>query len=148
LATKSSLEQIGQHSANQQSPKIRSYETGYNTDNSELLSAMELRENLSQHISTLPGNLVKEVLLNWVNTSDFSVVSLDKALTETALKKLPFQLGEVNQDTFRQAAEADTAWVDYANQELQAGLNAADSGDFYEGTLDELNQRVFARLNQ
>jgi hypothetical protein len=109
---------------------------------------MELRENLSQHISTLPGNLVKEVLLNWVNTSDFSVVSLDKALTETALKKSPFQIGEVNQDTFRQTAEADTAWVDYANQEIQTGLNAADSGDFYEGTLDELNQRVFARLDQ
>lgn len=109
---------------------------------------MELRENLSQHISTLPGNLVKEVLLNWVNTSDFSVVSLDKALSETVLKKRPpFQAGEVNQDTLRLTAEADTAWVNYANEELQAGLNAADSGDFYEGTLDDLNQRVLARLN-
>lgn len=110
---------------------------------------MELRENLSQHISTLPGNLVKEVLLNWVNTSDFSVVALDQALTETALhKKSPFRAGEVDQDTLKQTAEADTAWVTYANQELQAGLEAADSGDFYEGTLDDLNQRVLARHNQ
>lgn len=108
---------------------------------------MELREILSQHISTWPGNLVKEVLLNWVNTSDFSVVSLNQALTETASKKSPFQLGEVNQDALRQTAEADTAWVNYANQELQTGLHAADSGDFYEGTLDDLNQRVLARLN-
>ena len=109
---------------------------------------MELRENLSQHISTLPGNLVKEVLLNWVNNSDFSVGSLDKALTETALEeKSLFQDGEISQDTLRQEAEADKAWLNYANQEIQTGLDAADSGDFYEGTLDDLNQRVLARLN-
>ena len=127
---------------------IRPYGTGYNNDNSELLSAMELRENLSQHISTLPGNLVKEVLLNWVNNSDFSVGSLDKALTETALEeKSLFQDGEISQDTLRQEAEADKAWLNYANQEIQTGLDAADSGDFYEGTLDDLNQRVLARLN-
>ena len=109
---------------------------------------MELRENLSQHISTLPGNLVKEVLLNWVNTSDFSVGSLDKALAETALEEKSLsQEGETSQDKLRQAAEADADWLSYANQELKVGLEAADNGDFYEGTLDDLNQRVLARLN-
>ena len=43
---------------------------------------MELRDALSQHISTLPGHLVKDVLLRWAETSDFSVVALDEALQE------------------------------------------------------------------
>ncbi|NEP19616.1 MAG: hypothetical protein F6J97_22450 [Leptolyngbya sp. SIO4C1] len=99
---------------------------------------MEIREHLSQHIAALPGHLVKEVLLRWVETSDFSVVALDQALAE---QEAALDNSADPSDTgypYTEAAfqEDDAAWQQfeetgesYSHEEVAAWLKTWGTSD-------------------
>ena len=46
----------------------------------------DIRKQLSKHADALPGDVFKAVFLEWLKTSDGSLVALDKALAEQALQ--------------------------------------------------------------
>lgn len=123
---------------------------------------MKIRENLTQHIAALPDHLVKDVLLRWVETSDFSPVALDKALTEQQQSletqstgsdqsskpddDLNFVLPaeEQAQSALEQGLE-DAEYVTYLNTELATGLEQLNQGKYGTRTLEEIEAAVLIK---
>ena len=115
---------------------------------------MESRENLCQHINNLPGRLVKEVLLEWVSSDPtLNVDALDQALSSVEIS-YPYSPEAFQEDDeackhFENTGEGYDnqsvfSWLDYANREIRIGIDAADQGDFFEGILEDLNQKVLS----